>query len=124
MVIMVNTHLLCTPEHTHFNNELLKNRVLISLCNSIASSPGPQGTRLSLCTIIFPAAGRAGWGYSWYINGTLIPRLIVSRGYTYTFISEGGDDPGTPSQYHPFYLTSSVIGGRLGNTEAQREVCV
>ena len=73
-------------------------------------------------TYIIFSTGRAGWGYSWIINDTLIPHLIVSRGYTYTFISEGGDDPSNPGQYHPFYLTSSVIGGRLKNNEAQKEV--
>ena len=65
-----------------------------------------------------------GWGYSWYINGTLIPRLIVSRGYNYTFISEGGEDAANPGRYHPFYLTSSVTGGRLKNTGPQREVYI
>ena len=77
---------------------------------------------MKIQTMFSSSTGRAGWGYSWYINGTLIPRLVVSRGHTYTFISEGGDDPGVPSNYHPFYLTSSVVGGRLQNTEEQREV--
>ena len=71
-------------------------------------------------------SGRAGWGYSWYINDTLIPHLMVSRGYTYSFISEGGDDPASPgnSRYHPFYITDSTVGGRLKNLEVQRQVSI
>ena len=66
--------------------------------------------------------GRAGWGISWYINGTLIPELIVERGRTYTFIIEGGNNSNDISNYHPFYITDSISGGRLQNTEEQRAV--
>ena len=66
--------------------------------------------------------GLAGWGIAWYINGTLIPELVVQRGQTYTFIVYGGDDPGNAAQYHPFYITDSMNGGRLLNTEEQRMV--
>ena len=68
------------------------------------------------------AAGRAGWGIAWYINGTLIPELIVERGKTYTFIVEGGTDPNTLAVYHPFYITDSIGGGRLQNTQQEQEV--
>ena len=68
------------------------------------------------------AIGRAGWGISWYINGTLIPQLIVERGRTYTFIIEGGNDTTDLSNYHPFYISDSISGGRLQNTEEQRAV--
>ena len=44
------------------------------------------------------------------------------RGQNYTFIVEGGDDPEQPSNYHPFYITSSISGGRLRNTVEQQEV--
>ena len=70
------------------------------------------------------STGRAGWGIAWYINGTLIPELVVQRGQTYTFIVYGGDDEGNTAKYHPFYITDSVNGGRLLNTEEQRMVSI
>ena len=66
--------------------------------------------------------GRAGWGISWYINGTIIPELVVERGKTYTFIIEGGTDSSDLSNYHPFYISNSIGGGRLQNTEEERAV--
>ena len=66
--------------------------------------------------------GRAGWGISWYINGTLIPELVVERGKTYTFIIEGGNDTNDLSNFHPFYISDSIGGGRLQNTEEERAV--
>lgn len=63
------------------------------------------------------STGQSGWGNSIYLNGTLIPRLRVQRGNTYTFICETGNDPDplTPGggNYHPFYITDSRVGGRL-----------
>lgn len=44
---------------------------------------------------------------------------MVKRGRTYTFISEGGDVKGS-NNYHPFYLTNSITGGRDLNTDAER----
>ena len=58
---------------------------------------------------------QAGWGITWYINGTLIPELVLTRGQTYTFVVYGGDDPMDPARYHPFYITSSSSGGLLLN---------
>ena len=66
--------------------------------------------------------GQAGWGIAWYINGTLIPELVVERGRTYTFQISGGDNPLDGANYHPFYITDSVNGGRLLNTQEQRLV--
>ena len=63
-----------------------------------------------------------GWGISWYINGVLIPELIVTRGNTYTFIIEGGTDSSFLSRYHPFYISNSISGGRLQNSEEEVEV--
>lgn len=65
---------------------------------------------------------RAGWGITWYINGTLIPELVVERGRTYTFMVEGGDNSNDASNYHPFYITDSIAGGRL-RFDAIRNVC-
>ena len=78
--------------------------------------------RYSCITNSINYIGRAGWGISWYINGTLIPELVVERGRTYTFIIEGGNDSTDLSNYHPFYITDSISGGRLQNTEEERAV--
>ena len=64
--------------------------------------------------------GRAGWGIAWYLNETLIPHLIVERGYTYTFISEGGNIT-DQSNFHPLYITDSKSGGREANSPAQQD---
>ena len=66
--------------------------------------------------------GQPGWGIAWYINGTLVPELVVERGRTYTFLVYGGNNPDDASNYHPFYITESRNGGRLLNTQEQRQV--
>jgi hypothetical protein len=72
--------------------------------------------------ILLIYTGQAGWGIALYINGTLIPELVVERGRTYTFLISGGDNPLDGANYHPFYITDSVNGGRLLNTQEQRMV--
>ena len=76
------------------------------------------------CTYLYmrPHAGFAGWGIAWFINGNLIPELVVERGLTYTFIVYGGDDPSDAGNYHPFYITDSRTGGRLLNTQEEKDV--
>lgn len=64
--------------------------------------------------------GRPSWGIAWWINGLLIPEIYVQRGETYTFIVEGGSDPGNPAKYHPFYITDSAEGGILSLNETSR----
>ena len=66
--------------------------------------------------------GHVGWGISWYINGLLIPEINVVRGRTYTFVIEGGNNPDTPANYHPFYITDDPIGGFEYKNEEEREV--
>ena len=66
--------------------------------------------------------GRPGWGIAWYVNGTIVPELVVVRNRTYTFLIHGGDNAGDSSNYHPFYITDSVNGGRLLNNQQQRMV--
>ena len=66
--------------------------------------------------------GQAGWGIAWYINGTIVPELVVERGKTYTFLVYGGENPVDDANYHPFYITDSVNGGRLLNTPEERMV--
>ena len=66
--------------------------------------------------------GQAGWGIAWYINNTIVPELVVERGRTYTFLVYGGAVPTDDSNYHPFYITDSMNGGRLLNTPQERTV--
>ncbi len=79
-------------------------------------------TRTHTHTHTHTHTGRAGWGYAWYINGSLIPELTVQRGSEYTFITEGGINT-TNLVYHPFYITSSIGGGRLRNRPEIQAVC-
>ena len=72
--------------------------------------------------VLLNFSGQPGWGISWYINNTLIPELVVERNRTYTFLVYGGDVPANGANYHPFYITDSVNGGRLLNTPQQRMV--
>ena len=67
---------------------------------------------------------QAGWGIAWYINGTLIPELIVERNKTYTFLVQGGDNADRLDVYHPFYITSSIVGGRLQNSADMQIVII
>ena len=69
-------------------------------------------------------AGEAGWGISYFIDGELIPELVVERGRTYTFVIETGEDPEILAEYHPFYITDSISGGRmLLNQQEKANVC-
>ena len=75
-----------------------------------------------VCISVCVYTGQSGWGIAWYVNGTLIPELVLERGQMYTFIIEGGNNEQDLANYHPFYITSSKNGGRIRNTEAQRNV--
>jgi hypothetical protein len=57
---------------------------------------------------------------------TIVPELVMERGRTYTFLVYGGAVPADSSNYHPFYITDSVNGGRLLmiNTPQERTVNV
>ncbi len=57
-----------------------------------------------------------------YLNGTLIPRTTLYRGFTYTFVTETGNDPSNPARYHPFYITSSARGGYMTQSEEVKKV--
>lgn len=64
--------------------------------------------------------GRTSWGISWYVNGLMIPELVVERGQTYRFIVEGGNDKTSATRRHPFYLTDSQEGGFDFKTDDER----
>ncbi|XP_064398268.1 protein Skeletor, isoforms B/C-like isoform X4 [Halichondria panicea] len=73
---------------------------------------GPSGNNRGYTSI----AGLPSWGIAWYLNGILIPELVVQRGSTYTFIVEGGENPSVESAYHPLYITSSMTGSRISDS--------
>lgn len=64
--------------------------------------------------------GRTSWGISWYVNGLMIPELVVERGQTYRFVVEGGNDKTSATHRHPLYLTDSPEGGFDFKTDEQR----
>lgn len=78
---------------------------------------GPTGGRKGYQAI----TGRVGWGIAWYINGLLVPELVVQRGKTYTFIVEGGNDPVSSSRRHPLYITDNSEGGYDYRTDEERK---
>ena len=85
---------------------------------TILAQIGPSGGQRGY----FGITGISGWGIAWYLNGSLIPEVRFRRGVTYTFITEGGDDPNIPARYHPFYLTDNERGGYLVKSRADQEV--
>ncbi|XP_055339701.1 protein Skeletor, isoforms B/C-like [Paramacrobiotus metropolitanus] len=64
--------------------------------------------------------GFRSWGLAWYINGSLIPELVLKRGVKYRFFIQGGKNPQTLEYYHPFYITSEPEGGFAQKKEADR----
>lgn len=76
----------------------------------------------SVIIIFAIITGVSGWGIAWYLNGLLIPKIELYRGFEYTFIVEGGDDPSNPARYHPFYITNNDRGGYLVKSEQERRV--
>lgn len=65
--------------------------------------------------------GKQSWGVSWYINGLLVPEIVLERGQTYRFVIEGGSDKTSSSRRHPFYLTDSPEGGFDFKTDDERQ---
>jgi len=69
-----------------------------------------------------PAKGLASIATSvWYINGLMVPELVVERGQVYRFIVEGGNDKTVASRRHPLYLTDSQEGGFNFKTDDERQ---
>eukprot|EP00095_Tigriopus_kingsejongensis_P006476 maker-scaffold598_size127767-snap-gene-0.16 protein:Tk06476 transcript:maker-scaffold598_size127767-snap-gene-0.16-mRNA-1 annotation:"conserved hypothetical protein" len=58
----------------------------------------------------------------WWINDKLLPEVYVERSKTYYFRIQGGDDPDTPKNYHPFYITSDHGGGFYEKNPAERKL--
>ena len=58
---------------------------------------------------------------AWYVNGFLAPELYLRRELVYNFQVEGGNDPHSPTHYHPLIITDEPIGGYEQLTEEQRK---
>lgn len=108
---MVDDNMVQTvPPVQPFNIPLIVNETLIDA--HIGPSGGPRG---------YPAiTGNQAWGIAWYLNGLLIPEMVMQRGTTYTFRVNGGDEPDNNSRFHPFYLTTSASGGYATLTPEMR----
>ena len=50
-----------------------------------------------------------------------MPELTLRRELTYHFKVEGGNDPHSPTHYHPLIITDEPIGGYELMTENQRK---
>lgn len=66
-------------------------------------------------------AGHPGSDLAWYVNGLLVPELFLRREFTYNFQVEGGDDPHSPTHYHPLIITDEPMGGYEQMTEEERK---
>lgn len=66
-------------------------------------------------------AGQPGSDLAWYVNGLLVPELFLRREFTYSFQVEGGDDPHSPTHYHPLIITDEPVGGYEQMTEEERK---
>ena len=82
-------------------------RPVITDTTDLRAVIGPSGGDRGYLAI----AESSAWGIAWYINDLLVPVIEMRRGTTYTFSVSGGDDPAVSPEYHPFYLTDSLIGG-------------
>jgi len=56
-----------------------------------------------------------------WINNLLLPELTVYRGQTYYFKVNGGDSE-RQVHYHPFYITSSPLGGYGNKAESEKNI--
>lgn len=115
-VAQTQTH---TVTQSQTNNETQSWFVPSIVCPSdrlLYAQIGPTGGKRGFEGL----TGQPGWGVAWYINGLLIPELVLERGQTYRFVVEGGNDKTTASRRHPLYLTDSPEGGYEFKTDEER----
>lgn len=65
--------------------------------------------------------GQPGSDLAWYVNGFIAPELFLRRELVYNFQVEGGNDPHSPTHYHPLIITDEPIGGYETFSEEQRK---
>jgi DOMON domain/Electron transfer DM13 len=87
-------------------------RDVTEITANIGPSGGPKGYGA--------ITGVASWGIAWYLNDLLAPILELRRGTTYTFRVNGGNNPNSNAQYHPFYITMGENGGYAQRTPEER----
>ena len=59
---------------------------------------------------------------AWFVNGLLVPELVLERNQVYRFIVEGGNDRTAAGGHrHPLYLTDSQEGGFEFKTDDERQ---
>lgn len=66
-------------------------------------------------------AGQPASDLAWYVNGFIAPELFLRRELVYNFQVEGGNDPHSPTHYHPLIITDEPIGGYEQFNEEQRK---
>lgn len=68
--------------------------------------------------------GRQPWGIVYYVNGRLIPEIVLKRGEEYHFIIETGDDETNTAEYHPVYISTDPDGGYTQKNSSEKAVRV
>ena len=96
-----------------WNNEVIRaDKTLV-----IDVTIGPTGGKKGYAAI----TGSQSWGIALYLNGILIPTLMVKRGITVTFNVKTGNNMDNTAEYHPFYITDDRIGGYGGKSQAEKD---
>ena len=72
--------------------------------------------------IIIFFTGQPSWGIAYYVNGRLIPELVLQRNMTYRFNIETGNEVRNSARNHPVYITDDAVGGYSQKTPQQRRV--
>ncbi|XP_037295843.1 protein Skeletor, isoforms B/C [Manduca sexta] len=76
---------------------------------------GPAGGARGLA-----GRGRASPPLALYVNGQLAPELQLRRGLRYVLKVQAGNDPHSPTEYHPVIVTAEPRGGLERLPEAQQ----
>ncbi|XP_014666234.1 PREDICTED: protein Skeletor, isoforms B/C-like isoform X2 [Priapulus caudatus] len=84
--------------------------------NEFTIQLGPSGGSQGYTAI----TGELSWGIAFYVNGMLIPELVLKRGETYRFRVETGNNPSSPAEYHPVYIADDATGGYAQRSDAER----
>ncbi|KAK2712802.1 protein Skeletor, isoforms B/C-like [Artemia franciscana] len=78
---------------------------------------GPSGQRRGYSGL----TGLPSSSLAWYVDGYIVPDLVLKRGLIYQFVVEGGSDPHSATNYHPLVITNEPIGGYETLSESERK---